>query len=264
MDKLSYEQVFDILRREKSREDLQEIDKNFYTDLFAIIKEQEAWIRSKQVQQALATDPEFDKKRIELKNFNRIISELIDRRMKKIMLLALSRTRIASTIINIDSFSKEEEFFFENCVKLLRSFRANLSGTSSYSEDKTPNLISFEFQEKMQNSKLKLSEFSEPKDINSDKTVDSVAEKTSEAQFKAQDSLKKDVESRKETSSETQKITEKEDETIKVRFLADMPRFYGLAKEVLGPYEKGQITELPLIIANILIKKSRAELLQKE
>lgn len=48
-----------------------------------------------------------------------------------------------------------------------------------------------------------------------------------------------------------------------VRILVPIPKFVGKELQVLGPYNKGDIAELPLEIANILIKKDRAEELNK-
>ncbi len=291
MGELNYEQVFDILRREKSREDLQEIDKGFYAEIFATIKAKEVWIRSKQIQHSLASDPEFDRKGIELKNFHKILSELIDRRLKKILLLALSRTRIASTIINNDSFSREEELFFENCVKLLRSFRTSLGGKDSYPEMTSSTLTAFSSQES--NSELDCrdnqknandsvsqdnksdsdnKDIKETLEIKGSQNLDKYAS-TENKEFESSNIKEQVAKSSTDTTinpvSNTSKLDDVEQKQAKldkqisqiqkVKFLSDMPRFYGPVKEVLGPYTEGQIVELPTIIANILIQKSRAE-----
>jgi DNA replication initiation complex subunit (GINS family) len=43
-----------------------------------------------------------------------------------------------------------------------------------------------------------------------------------------------------------------------VKFLSSIPRFIGKELEVYGPYQQDETVELPLLVAEILIKKGRA------
>lgn len=56
------------------------------------------------------------------------------------------------------------------------------------------------------------------------------------------------------------KIEKKEQENTKlVRFLHAIPKFMGDDLNVYGPFEEEDISSLPIDIANILIKRQRAE-----
>lgn len=48
--------------------------------------------------------------------------------------------------------------------------------------------------------------------------------------------------------------------SLKVKFLSNLPKFMGLDKKVYGPYDKDSTGELPSNVAELLLKKGRAEL----
>ncbi len=214
-EETSYEQLFDLLRREKTREDLQEISKGFYTDLVSFLDNQQELIKVKEAQHSLVENLPLEKEKLESRNMRKILNEIVDRRQKKIILLALSRARMPSTIINYEVFSGEEKELFDNSVTSFRSFKDNLG--KSVLGDK----IVYETK--------KESVILEPI------TVEKPNEEVN-----------------------TESVVIKPDK-VKVKFLSSMPNFYGPKKEILGPYEKGQVFELPELIANVLIKKGRAE-----
>jgi len=47
-----------------------------------------------------------------------------------------------------------------------------------------------------------------------------------------------------------------------VRFIKPVPKFLGSEMETYGPFEENDIASLPSKIANILVKKNRAEEMQ--
>ena len=57
---------------------------------------------------------------------------------------------------------------------------------------------------------------------------------------------------------------EEEKKNKMVSFLQDINEFLGVNGETLGPFKKGEIANLPLDIANILVSDSKAEPMQEE
>jgi DNA replication initiation complex subunit (GINS family) len=218
-EEISYEHLFDLLRREKTREDLQSIDKHFYIDVFGSLKSKELIIKQKESQTSLVMNINLEKEKIEIKNIRKILNEIRDRRQKKIILLALSRAKIPSTIINHEVFTTDENVFFNSCVKLFREFKEN-----NYSST-----------EKVE-SEL-------------------VIEKEEPESLPVKESVV--VEPEKDSSPKDEKTVIIQN--FKIEFLTDMSNFYGPKKELLGPFKKGDIAELPEIIAKILIDKGRAK-----
>jgi DNA replication initiation complex subunit (GINS family) len=222
-EEISYEHLFDLLRREKTREDLQSIDKHFYIDVFGSLKSKELIIKQKESQTSLVININLEKEKIEIKNIRKILNEIRDRRQKKIILLALSRAKIPSTIINHEVFTTDENVFFNNCVKLFREFKENNYSSTEKIESK-PIIEKEEPKEEFEPLPLK----------------EEIVAKTES------DPLPKD--------EKTVII-----QNSKIEFLTDMSNFYGPKKELLGPFKKGDIAELPKIIAKILIDKGRAK-----
>ena len=231
-ENISYEYLFDLLRREKTREDLQSIDKDFYKNIFFNLNKREKIIQEKQSQTSLITNIDFEKEKIEVKNIRKIAQDIMDRRQKKIILLGLTRARIPGTIINNDLFTEREEEFFNKCVELFRNFKYEVESSvvkdydSHQSKDIEDKPVEIPKQIPEQEQKPETEEVKEPKIVQ-----------------------EKEV---KETIKEDYSV-------IKLEFLSEMTKFYGPTKEILGPFEKGQIAEVPEIIANILIKKGRAK-----
>ncbi len=46
---------------------------------------------------------------------------------------------------------------------------------------------------------------------------------------------------------------------VKLKFLEDLPKFVGLDLEIYGPFQKGEESELPTEIANLVVSKGQAE-----
>lgn len=118
MTHLTYEQLFDILRREKSRDELQELDTEFHADAarFFEDKDREARSASGDDLHSLAAQ----RASIELQNTKRILKELYERRERKIVTMALHRTRTDAAIIDTQALLPEEKELFDRLVGLLR------------------------------------------------------------------------------------------------------------------------------------------------
>lgn len=242
-ENISYEYLFDLLRREKTREDLQSIDKDFYKNIFSNINKREKLILEKQSQTSLVTNVELEKEKIEVKNIRKVAQEIMDRRQKKIIFSALSRARIPGTIINNDLFTKKEEEFFNKSVELFRSFKYDV-------ENSFVNLKNVDKEDKQEDIDIKKQESKPEKELEVKKQEKEIKKEGQE----------EEQEPKLEKELKTQELL---GETVKVEFLSEMSKFYGPSKEILGPYEKGQIAEVPEIIANVLIKKGRAKVCPK-
>jgi DNA replication initiation complex subunit (GINS family) len=118
--KITYETLFDLLRRERNREELQPLDETFYQDVLTYMAEKQAQIP--------ATDPtqvsgEGEKARIQFQNIKRILKELYDRREKKIVMLALSAVRTDAATIDQEAFLPEERTLYESLTRAFQERR---------------------------------------------------------------------------------------------------------------------------------------------
>ncbi len=120
--KITYEILFDLLRRERNREELQPLDKSFFSDVVNYMSEK---------QSLLSSDPsvvsaDLEKARIQFQNIKKIIRELYDRREKKIVLLALNSVRTSSRLVDKSLFLPEELAFFNDLVAVCSKYRSEV------------------------------------------------------------------------------------------------------------------------------------------
>ncbi len=115
---ITYETLFDILRREKGREDLQKLNPSFYQDLITYLKE-------KKKAEEDAGNP-LNEISLTLSNIRKLIRELHDRREKKILWMALDKARSGSALISTENMLSEEKDMFKETSDLLIRFRTGI------------------------------------------------------------------------------------------------------------------------------------------
>jgi DNA replication initiation complex subunit (GINS family) len=204
---ISYETLFEILRNEKNREDLQKLDDNFLDDISSYVNEKRNSVNE---QLNLYSDDERMKANKQLVNIRSMLKELYDKRERKIILMALNKSR-TNTIMNLSVMLPSEKELFDNLVELFTSNRDKFM------------LKAFEVKER----KIK-------KEVIEDEDDEDDEEKSEDV------------------------------ETKLVRFINSVPKFMGKELEVYGPFEEEDVASLPLEIADLLIKKGRAEELSED
>ena len=119
---ISYETLFDLMKREKERADLQKLDENFFKYLVEFLKEKNNLLNESAVE-----SPE-EKKNLErqLENIKKLLMDLYGKREKKISGLALDKSRTKSTIVDTSTLLKEEKQFFDDLIKLFDLYRKGI------------------------------------------------------------------------------------------------------------------------------------------
>ncbi|MFH1134214.1 MAG: hypothetical protein V1735_07050 [Nanoarchaeota archaeon] len=110
---ITFETLFDLLRREKGREELQKLSDTFLEDVKRYIEEKA------QVQNTLNVFSEQEQTRRQLENVRRILRELYERREKKILLLAINKSRTGSNVIDTRALLPEEQQLYADLVSVL-------------------------------------------------------------------------------------------------------------------------------------------------
>lgn len=206
---ITYDLLFDILKIEKSREELQKLEEKFYTHVVEYILSKESIISNPNT-----PIRERELTRIQLYNVKKLLLELYDRRERKIINLAIYKIKTSAGIINTDALLEEERHLFDTLYLQLSRYRSDV--INNIVEGKMPSFNS------------SIQDFSN-------------------------------------VASSTIKVIEEVDESegIKsVRFTKSVPKFLGPELEIYGPFEENDIASLPSKIANILVKKERAEEMQ--
>lgn len=118
---ITYETLFELLKRERERNDLQKLEPSFFSDTISYIKDKKKIIEAKS--DSVFASEERKKTERQLDNIYKILKELYERREKKIMSLALDKSRTKSNLIDTTALLKEERVVFDALTGLLDSYR---------------------------------------------------------------------------------------------------------------------------------------------
>ena len=118
---ITYETLFELLKRERERSDLQKLEPSFFSDTISYIKDKKKILDAKSY--SVFAPEERKKTERQLENIYKIIKELYEKREKKIMQLALDKSRTQSNLIDTTPLLKEEKMFFDAATDLLDSYQ---------------------------------------------------------------------------------------------------------------------------------------------
>ena len=117
---ITYETLFEMLKREKETTDLQKLDTAFFNDFVDYLNEKKKMLEK---DDALFSYDEKKKLERQIDNARRIIKEIYEKREKKIIELALIKSRTKSNIIDKSHFLDNEKKFFNMITEILDAFR---------------------------------------------------------------------------------------------------------------------------------------------
>lgn len=246
---ITYETLFDLLRRERNREELQSLEPSFFTDVLDYMRQKQSVLDSFGDQNQMFASAEAEKARIQFHNIKKIIKELYDRREKKIALLALNAVRTGAPPISGEGFLEEEKLLYDELHLLFSKYRREV--LNSVLQQAAPFGRSIPRPSVTANSQSTVpSATPAAQETTPETTSSSAAAEPDNAVIS--------------TASEEQALPQAADAQVsassgvKIRFLKAVPRFAG-EDEVFGPYTSGDEAELPSKIAHVLLKKGRAE-----
>ncbi len=124
--KLTYETLFEILRREKNRGELQQLDQTFFKDFSDYLLEKSKIMKKDNEQSKLFGEQEKLKTLNELANIKKIIKELYEKRERKIIELVLNKSRTNSSLITNTNLLPEEVPFYESLLETLNQNRSTI------------------------------------------------------------------------------------------------------------------------------------------
>jgi len=124
---ITYEILYDALRMEKQRAELQKLDQGFYKNVTKYIEEKKEILKSQETKDSVFTNIEVQKTRKQIENIQKILKELYERREGKIMELALIAVKSNHTNSQEkENMLKEEKTFYEEVHYLLSNYRDNV------------------------------------------------------------------------------------------------------------------------------------------
>ena len=142
---VTYESLFELMRREKMREELQELIPTFFDDVLDYLVEKQKIFDETKHKTDIFSSQEREKTISQIKNVHKILRELYDRREFKIIMMATNKSRTGSSIINTTNMLKEEVLLFERLVSELSIFRTGIM--ENLLALRKPSLIDYELQQ---------------------------------------------------------------------------------------------------------------------
>ncbi len=204
---ITFEYLYDVLRKEKYSKEIQNLDDNFLANLQRYIREKKQILLSQREKNSIFTAAEMQKTQKHLENVQRLVNELFERREIKILNLAFVASKTQSKHQLTLNLLKEEGVMFNEIINKLYEFR-NLT-INNLMADENPPLNT---------------ENHEPKDIKMD--------------YKAK--------------------------TKSVKVLAPIQKFVGVDMQVYGPFNQEETAVLPEDIAELLVGKKFAVMMEDE
>ncbi len=123
----SYELLFEVLMREKNKEELQKLDEDFFLKAKSFIFNEKKLLSN--------NISSFQK----IKNLENMLFEIYSRREKKIVNLAIIKARTDENIFDISVMLPEERDMFNRIVDVLKSFRNKILNEEV--EDKIESIV---------------------------------------------------------------------------------------------------------------------------
>jgi DNA replication initiation complex subunit (GINS family) len=123
---ITYETLYDLLRREKNRAELQELDPFFYEKLAKYINDKQEILGSQEQKDSIFTTIEVQKTRKQIENIQKIVKELYEKRESKILQLALMNSRSKTVSKDKSLMLNSEKGTYDLIIKSLNEFREDI------------------------------------------------------------------------------------------------------------------------------------------
>ena len=161
---ITYETLYEVLRNEKTRTELQKLDESFFNDLIKYIGEKRAILESQERKESIFTSIEVQKTRKQLENIHRIVKELYEKREGKLMQLALIHTRSPSNSNEESNLMLKEELkVYDKMLNMLSEARKGilnniLKGREPVISQGKPKDLKIDMEPQISGKKIKITD----------------------------------------------------------------------------------------------------------
>src|SRR3989338_8353122 len=119
---ITYETLYEILRREKYRIELQKLDESFYKDVVKYLEEKRTILDSQTKKESIFASTEVEKTQTQIKNVIKILKELYEKRENKLVQFALFSSR-SQNMQDTSTMLPEEYELYQKMKGTLDEFR---------------------------------------------------------------------------------------------------------------------------------------------
>ncbi|MBS3176969.1 hypothetical protein J4457_07095 [Candidatus Woesearchaeota archaeon] len=276
---ISYETLYDILRNEKLKFELQNLPVDFFSQVLRYLESQLMQIQQSKYKGDLFSSTERSKTEMQLHNAKKMLRELYERRERKIIDMAINKSRTNSAIIDTEALLHEEMAFFETLVMLFNRYRDGVLNNIFQLKhpliamaEQSLSIDDFEMEVK---SPLEIEKaFETPRSVVFDKKdyIDETGNKKvgdGEIIRKIEENIteqNEEITENPERKTIFQELREEQHQNKKIsenaiplRFLKTVERFVDENLNYYGPFTSGDSAEIPHVVAEILLEQGKAE-----
>jgi len=246
--RITYETLYEILRREKSTDELQKLDSSFCTDVISYLRDKTKILADAAGKFDVFSVNERDSTQVQMNNIKRILKELYEKRERKIIDMALNKSRTNSSIIDTANLLDIERPIYNELIKTLDNFRKEILHA----------MLELRMQE--QESKMEQARIDNTADAKQAKVDQAEADASlqSDIQEAVHASIQANTQANTQAATQGEAQTESKPTVKKIKFIQKVEQFIGPELDTCGPFEPEQTQELPAEIADILLEKGSA------
>lgn len=156
----TYEALYELLRREKSREELQKIDPAFFVNVLNYLKDKQRSYDDSLAKNDMFSQSEREKVNIQFNNAKRLIRDLYDIRERKIIIMAVNHCRTKAHLLDTVNLLPEESALFNALCASLGFHRGNI--LQRLLDLRQPEIIQIPETQISKNKQIKFLESVEP------------------------------------------------------------------------------------------------------
>ena len=120
---ITYEKLYDILRLEKFKKELQPLDKDFFDKITRYLGEKKAILEDYEKKDSVFANKSIIKTKRQLENINLLLRELYEKREGKIVQMALFNSRTGDGLENPGIMLNEEKKLYDDLIKVMAGIR---------------------------------------------------------------------------------------------------------------------------------------------
>ena len=125
---ITYEKLYEVLRLEKYKKELQTLDQDFFNKVVKYLDEKKLILQSQESKDSVFASDSITKTKRQLENIKLILKELYEKREAKIMQMALFNSRTNERLKEVDDLLHEERSFYGELASLLNKYRVGIYG----------------------------------------------------------------------------------------------------------------------------------------
>jgi len=149
---ITYEKLYDILRAEKFKKEIQKLEPEFLEKVTRYLNEKRIILQGYESKDNMFASQSITKTKKQLENARTLLNELYERREGKITQAALFNARTNSPIQDPDALLEEEKQLYNRLIEILSSYRKGI--LDNILQGKKPELKEEKKEKKLQENKL--------------------------------------------------------------------------------------------------------------